>query len=283
MVAGASLLDRSHDAAQSGRGEDDASRGLGHIGRRRHRDPHLGLTQRGYVGRDGSRRTDRTVESHGPGDDACSGCGIAGGHHGANAEGAQLSDEGRRVRPRRIAQRDHSDEGHGSAGRSLGDGQDPVTLLLERGDRVGTGAVGSEERSDRVERSLDDVQPVSTGVGHNRFRHPLGRVEGRERLQCRRVRHSPVAPRGTDGLVDRILPALGAGERGGGEDMRLVTTARRRDRADRQLVLGQGPGLVHTQDVDGCGLVDRGQARGEHAQLAERAGPDRSGKREGGG
>ena len=71
-----------------------------------------------------------------------------------------------------------------------------------------------------------------------------------------------------NGAVHRIVPCVGAGQRGPGEDVILPKVVPHRlDGRDHELVAREGPGLVRTQDIDGGGLVDGRQAGQQNPSL----------------
>ena len=192
----------------------------------------------------------------------------------------QFLDEGRRIRARRIAQRDEADQLH-RLGRSGRDRQHAKALPLELlGDRF------------RGRRSLRERDHDGIGALHHALRRPArihgarlghfgGGVERRESGQLRRI-GGVLALRGRpDGLVDRILPALRAGQRRQRQNMRFVEIGHRADLSHAQSVLRQRAGLVRAQDIHRRRFIHRGEPCRKDAKLGEVARAQR--RREGEG
>ena len=85
-----------------------------------------------------------------------------------------------------------------------------------------------------------------------------------------------------NGAVDRVLPAVRAGQRRQRQNMRLVEARHRPNGRHRQRVLGQRAGLVGAQDVHRRRFIHRGEAGRKDAQLCQGPRAERRGEGEGG-
>ena len=151
---------------------------------------------------------------------------VAGHHHGANAQFTQFGDQRRRVRARRVAERDQSRERH-RVRRPGRDRQHPEALFLEFLARGRRGRRGLGETDDRRERAFHDALRRPVGILDRRLGHFRRRIERHELDQLRRVGNRLARGGGANGAVHRILAAVRTGQGGQRQHVRLVETGHR--------------------------------------------------------
>ena len=130
--------------------------------------------------------------------------------------------------------------------------------------------------------ALDDPLRAAAWVIDRRFGHLRGRIEWHELHHLRRVENGLALGGRANGSVDRILTAIGTGQRGERQNMRFVEAGHRTNGCHCQRVLGQRSRLVGAQDIHRRRFIHRRKARRQNAQLCQRARTERRCKREGG-
>jgi hypothetical protein len=214
------------------------------------------------------------VESDGASDEGRRRRRIAGHHHGAHTQCAQLRDQRRRIRPRRVAERDDSRKTQGCR-RTHGDRQNSETLSLELGDRRGRNWLGLCETDDNGKGSLDDMQMGTTRIHLRRLGHLRGRIEWHERQPFRLIGGRLARGGRANGGIDRILPGVRAGQRRQAQDVSHVEAGQRTDGCHRQLIPRQRTRLIRAQDINGCRIVHGREARRQNALVCQSSGSDR--------
>ena len=318
----AAFLDRGDDAGEARLGQNHAGRGFGDVGRGRDRDADLRLAQRRRVvgavaahadgmaavlkrldelvfvlrqhagedrellGMDGvgdrPGRTDGAVKPHRLRHDGRGRRRVARHHHGAHAQPVQFADQRRRVRARRVAERDQPHElhrrrgagGHRQHAKSLG-----FEFVRRRRRSVRRRL---DESDDDGEGALHDPLRASGRIRRRRLGHLLGRIEGGELDQARRIGDGLARGGGANGAIDRVLAAIGARQRGQRQHVRLVEARHRVHARHGQRVARQRAGLVGAQDIHRRGFIDRGEPGRQHALLGQRPRAERRGEGEGG-
>ena len=313
-------FDRGDNSGQAGFGEHHAGGRFGDLGRGGNGNPDLRLAQRRRIvgavaahadgvpavligldelelvlrqdaGEDGvvfgmdrfgnrPGRTEGAVEADRPRHDGGRRGRIARHHHRAHAQRVQFFDESRRVRARRVAQRDESDQLH-RLGRSGRDRQHAKALPLELFGYRFRGRRGLCERDHHgvgaLHHALRRAARIhSAGLGHFR-----GRVERRESGQLRRIGGALAQGGRPDGVIDWVLPAIRAGQRRQRQNMRFVEIGHRANLRHAQSVLRQGACLVRAQDIHRRRFIHRGEPCRQDAELGEIARAQR--RREGEG
>ncbi len=315
------LLDAGDDAAEARFGEHDARGRFGDVRRRRHCDAQLRLPQcrrvigavaahaggmalllkspdqavllfRQDSGIDGkivrtdavgnvSRRADRPVQSNCMCNRRSRCRSVAADHHRQYAERAQFTQQLRRIRPRRVAKGDKSDQIQRTRGTG-GHGQRPVSGVVQRIQIGRRRYADRRERHDHCGRALDDADFMAANddpcLGH--FCCRIERFEARGGKR-RASRAFVFDQHPADGGIDRILTIRRARERGKTDHIRRVVACFcRANRAYRQLVQGQRAGLVTAQHIDGGRLVQCRQSREQDAIQRQRPGAQRRSKSE---
>ena len=230
---------------------------------------------------DRSGRTDGAVEPHRARHDGGGRRRVARHHHGAHAQAMQFRDERGRVRARRVAERDESGQLQRRR-RSGRDRQHAETLPLELLRRCRRGRRRLREADDRGKGALHDTLRCPGRISCGRLGHLLRRIERHEFDQLRRIGNRLARRGGANRAIDRILPAIGTGQRGQRQNMRLVEAGHRMNGRHRQRVLGQRAGLVGAQDIRRSRFIHRGQAGRKDAQLCQGPRAERRRKGEGG-
>ena len=142
---------------------------------------------RTYCLRKLSRRTDGAVQPNRMSDDCRCHRSISRHHDRAHAEGVQFRDKRDRVCPRRVAERNQSDNPRASR-HPCGHCQYSEALLLKLVNDRSSSRRRSREGHHRCERALDDPFSANLGVCHGCFRCLFGRVKGQKRGQLWQVR-----------------------------------------------------------------------------------------------
>ena len=207
---------------------------------------------------------------------------VARHHHGAHAQSVQFGDERRRVRARRVAERDEPDQLHRRR-RSGRDRQHPETLSLEflRRRRRGRRRLG--EADDRGKGALHDAlrarRPDPSTVASDIF---VAGSNGTNLTSFGASETWLAAGGGANGGIDRILPAIRAGQRGQRQNVRLVEAGHGTNGRHRQRVARQRAGLVGAQHIHRRRFIHRGEAGRQDAQLCQGPRAERRRKGEGG-
>ena len=285
----AAFFYRSDDTAESWFGQHDAGRRLGNIGRGGHRDSHLRLAQRRRVigavaahtdsvaallerldevvlslrkdagedseilgadtARDGSGRTDFSIQADRVSDDRRRRRGIARHHHGANAQRAQLRNQRRRIRSRRIAEGDDSRELH-AVRRTHSDGQNAETLRLQLVRCLWTASGAMAARCRRPRQTLPSRRalwrrPASVAVASDIF---VAGSNGMNLISFGRSDGHFFRGGGPNGGIHRILPAVRTRQGSQPQNVRFVEAGHGMNGGYLQLVLRQRAGFIRAQD-----------------------------------
>ena len=139
-----------------------------------------------------------------------------------------------------------------------------------------------DESDDDGEGALHDPLRASRRIRRRRLGHLLGRVEGGELDQARRIGDGLARGGGANGAIDRVLAAIGARQRRQRQNMRLVEAGHRAHARHGQRVARQRAGLVGAQDIHRCGFIDRREPGRQDAPPGQRSRAERRRQREGG-
>ena len=117
-------------------------------------------------------------------------------------------------------------------------------------------------------RCVSAVRSCCRRLGHLRRR-----IERHELDHLRRIGDGLAGGGGANGGIDRVLPAIRAGERSQRQNMRLVEAGHRTNARHRQRVTRQRAGLVGAQDIHRRRFVHCGKAGRKNAVLARARAP----------
>ncbi len=149
----------------------------------------------------------------------------------------QFRNELGRIRAGRVAERDHSRQLQRRR-RSDRDRKNPEALPFEFLRERRAGRRRFSEADDRGEGAFHYSLRASGRIGCRRLGHLLRWVEGLELDQFRRIGNRLAPGGGANRAIDRVLPAVRAGQRGERQNMRFVKARHRTDARHRQRVLG---------------------------------------------
>ncbi len=213
--------------------------------------------------------------------DGCRRRGIAGHHDGADAQRAQLRNERRRIRSRRIAESDDSRELHRPR-RTHGDRQHPKALCLQLvryGGRIGRWL---REAHDRGKGSFQDTHRGAARIHSRGFGHLRGGIERHKFTQFRQVGDDGLRGGGANGRVHGILPAIRAGEGGHSQNVCFVKAGHGVYGGHLQLVTRERAGFIRAEDLNACRFIHGREPRWQDTQMCQSPRTERRRKCKGG-